>query len=334
MNKQYGYPVDKVEDLPAGRYADNVKLNMQELMESQTILKSMPVDILYVPSVLCNIDCIHCCQPVIGKKNHTYVDSKDLLNFYHRLGYLSVSNAFSGGEPLYLRQTYKILGEFPPEQKAASELILLTNVQLIKEKFPQITGFRKYTFEISIASYIRQTYEYIHRGSSYQKLIENLEFLLKCREQGLDVYAIQITVLMKSNFTELENIFNYTSKYKMDELWIFPVHSTYSRFRLLPSENIFQFPHLLGKIPDWQGILDRTSKKSRQSGNNITYNHIEYIRDGLPRSTKFSLFRSVGGAIVWLANALLLRLFTDSSQRRRLLSWRRKFQYMFPINII
>jgi hypothetical protein len=262
------------------------------------------------------------------------VDSKDLLNFYHRLGYLSVSNAFSGGEPLYLRQTYKILDEFPLEQKAASELILLSNAQLIKEKFSRITGFRKYTFEISIASYTKKTYEYIHRGSSYEKLVENLEFLLKCREQGLDIYTIQIMVLMKSNFAELENIFEYISKYKMDELWIFPVHSTYSRFRLLPDQNIFRFPHLLNKIPSWQDVLEKASQKSLVAGNRVTYHHIEFIRQGLPQSTKSSPFRAIGGAIIWLAGALFLRIFPESPQRRGLLSLRRKFQYIFPGNIV
>jgi len=330
INKRYGYPVDNVAALPPGRYADNVNLNMKELMESRTVLKSMPVDVLYVSSVLCNIDCIHCCQPVISKKSCTYVDSKDLLKFYHHLGYLAVCNGFSGGEPLYLRQTYKILDEFPSEQKAASELILLTNAQLIKEKLARITGFRKYTFEISIASYIKKTYEYIHRGASYQKLIENLEFLMKCRKQGLDIYAIQIMVLMKSNFTDLENIFDYTAKYKMDELWILPVQSTYSRFRLLPDENIFLLPHLLNKIPSWQDILERTSEKSLQIGNRVTYNHIEYIRKCLPGSTKSNLLRSIRESIIWLVNASILHIFPDSSARKRLLSLRRKLQYMFP----
>lgn len=309
INRRYGYPVDNAAALPPGIYADNVKLNISELNESRTVLKSMPVDVLYVSSVLCNIDCVHCCQPAISKKSHTYVDSKDLVNFYHRLGYLSVSNGFSGGEPLYLRQTYKILDEFPPEQKLASELILLTNAQMIKEKFGLISGFRKYTFEISIASYHKQTYEYIHRGASFEKLIENLEFLLKCREEGLDIYAVQIMVLMKSNFTELEKVFSYVAKYKLDELWIFPVQSTYSRFRLLPHENIFLLPYLLGKIPSWPAILESASRQSLAAGNRVTYNHIEYIRKCLPGTKKPSLADSIRAAIVWLAGAAFLRFF-------------------------
>src|SRR4030042_951887 len=78
INKNYGYPVDNIANLPPGRYADNVNMNIKELVELRTDLKSMPVDVLHVSSVLCNIDCIHCCQPAISKKNQTYVDSKDL----------------------------------------------------------------------------------------------------------------------------------------------------------------------------------------------------------------------------------------------------------------
>ena len=248
-------------------------------------LDSLPVSIVYIPSVLCNISCIHCFQPPIGKYNESYVEPKVLLNFYHTLGSRAIVNLFSGGESLYLRQTFQLIDAFSPEQKAVSEAIFQTNGLLIKDKFQSIQGFKNYRFTISIPSLRKETCEYIQKGISFEKLIENLEFLVKCKSEGMDISTTLHMILMKSNLVDLENIFEFAETYQFDEIWVTPVNEPSGKGVSLTSENIFKYPYLLEEIPGWKDILSRASEKAFKAGHKVTYDHLEYITDLLSFST-------------------------------------------------
>jgi organic radical activating enzyme len=318
--KRYAYPVNDLANMPEGSYKDNVKLNISEINNGDTILRSMPVSIYYTPSVLCNIDCIHCCQPEIGKNNHTYIDTKEILRFYNILGGLAVSNAISGGEPMYLKQTFRLIDEFSREQKAASELILFTNALLIKEKFQQITGFRKYDFEISIVSSRKETYERIHSGADFDKLIENLEFLVKCKAEGIDISVNRIMVLMKSNFDDLDNVFKFASTYKLDNTWIRAIDAAYHKYKMMPDENIFMLPYLLNGIPHWRDTLEKTSQAALSTNNHVAFNHLQYLQRNLSGNRLVNYYRSMLNWVRWFFTISILRIWREPVQRAKISS--------------
>ncbi|MDD5312469.1 MAG: radical SAM protein [Dehalococcoidia bacterium] len=310
--------------MPEGPYKENVQLNISEIKQSETRLKSLPISIYYTPSVLCNIDCIHCCQPKIGKNNYTYLDTEELIKFYRILGMKSVSHAISGGEPLYLKQVSRLISEFSPEQKAASELILFTNALLIKEKFDQIAGFRKYDFEISIASSNKEIYEYIHSGASYDMLIENLEFLIQRKAEGIDLSANRIMVLMKSNFNDLNNVFEFASRYKLDDTWIRAIDAAYHKYKIMPDENIFMLPYLLGGIPNWQDTMEKASQAAESSNNRVAYDHIQYLQKNVSGSRIVNLYRSIINWLRWFFTISILRLWREPVQRAKIASLRHR----------
>ena len=311
----------------------NARLNLDEFQKGKTVLNSMPVSIVYTPSVLCNIRCIHCFQPPIGKNNESYIESKVLLNFYHALGSQAIVSLFSGGEPLYLRQTFQLLGAFSPDQKAVSEAIFQTNGLLIKDKFQSIQGFKNYRFIISIASFRKETCEYIQKGTSFEKLIENLEFLVKCKSEGMDISMTLVMVLMKSNFIDLENIFEFAETYKFDEIWVTPVHECSGKGVSLVSENIFKYPYLLEEIPGWKDILAKAYQKALTTGYKLTYDHLEYIATLLPFSTsKVRRFLWMGQTVIgpmvyrflWIVKTAIERLlFLTGLNKQARPVWRR-----------
>ena len=274
--KKYEHPAKDVRDENHDALF-NARLNFSEFQQGKTILSSMPVSIVYIPSVLCNLACIHCFQPPIGKHNESYLESKVLLNFYHALGGKAIVNLFSGGEPFYLRQTIDLLNEFNPDQRAVSKAIIQTNGLLIKEKFQLFQGFKKYHFTISIPSFRKETCEYIQRGTTFEKLTENLEFLVKCKSEGMDISTTLHMILMKSNFIDLENIFDFAETCKFDEIWVTPTMEPSGKNTFLPGENIFQYPNLLKEIPGWKNILTKASERAFTSGYKVTYDHLEYI---------------------------------------------------------
>ena len=276
--QKFEHPAKDISDVFNGNNdtLSNARLNINEFQRGKTILKSMPVEIVYIPSVLCNISCMHCFQPSMGR-NKGYVESEILLNFYHALGSRAIVSLFSGGESLYLPQTFQLIDAFSLDQKSVSEAIFQTNGLLIKDKFQAIHGFKKYSFTISIPSIRAETSEYIQKGTTFKKLIENLEFLVKCKSEGMDISTTLYMVLMKTNFIDLENIFEFAKTYKFNDIWITPVHEPYGKDTSLISENIFLYPNLLEEIFEWKDILDKASQKALMAGYKQTYNHLEYI---------------------------------------------------------
>lgn len=323
MFRKYGHPVENMPDMSAPTF-DNAQLNIHEFQEGKAILKSMPVEIVYIPSVLCNLRCIHCFQPPVGKYNNTYIEPGSLLKFYHYLGSRAARNVFSGGEPLYLRQTYQLIGEFSPDHKAASEAVFQTNGMLIRNKFQSIAGFKKYGFRISISSFRKETYEHIQKGATFERLIENLEFLKRCKSEGMDISMTLIIVLMKSNFVDLASIFEFAETHKFDEVWVLPVQEAFGKGEVLQGENIFTLPYLLERIPSWRDILSKASSKAMTTGNRLTGYHLEYIQNQLSSSVVVNRYRSVWNLFVWLLRRTILRLLFSSAKTQRLVSvWRR-----------
>ncbi len=92
-------------------------------------------------------------------------------------------------------------------------------------------------------------------------------------------------VVMKSNFIDLETIFEFAETYKFHEIWVTPVHELYGRGVSLTSENIFKYPYLLEEIPGWKDILAKASQKALVAGYKLTYDHLEYIATLLSPST-------------------------------------------------
>jgi len=316
MFQHFPYPIQDMPAMPGDIYA-NVQLNIAEFTDGKTVLKSMPVEIQYVPSTLCNIHCIHCYQRPVRKDNNSYIKSKDLLNFYHRLGNRAAKNWFVGGEPLYIRQTFQLINEFSPEQRAASEAVFCTNGLLAKDKFQSIAGFRKYVFLISISSFRKETYEYIHHGASFEKLIENLEFLSQRKFEGMDISLIRQMVVMKSNFVDLMSISSAAKRYKFDEVWVKPVHGAYWKGDILKDENIFQLPHLLKNMPDWKDIIAKASQDVLDTDNKTTYNNLQYLNNQLSSSTVLSRLHSICNLFSWQLRVTIIKLMSLIPLNRR-----------------
>ena len=285
-------------------FYSNAELNLDEFSKGKTILKSMPVEITYVPSILCNINCIHCFQAPNRKKcDLSRIKPDALLKFYEYLGSKAVKNVFSGGEPLLMGEVQTLLDEISPEQKASSEGVFLTNGMLIRDRYELTKGFRKRNFIISIDAFEKKRYESIQRGANFEKLIDNLEFLNKRREEGNDITLTLVMVLMKSNFIDLENVFEFAKTYKFDEIWIPPVGNLENR--TFVSEGIFKLPCLLEKIPSWEKILEKASQKAKELGYESAHNHLEYIKGMLPSSAIVSYCRSIKNYLLWRIKTIM-----------------------------
>lgn len=266
-------------------------LNFQEYHEGKTYLVSKPVEIQYVPSTSCNLECIHCFQ----SKGSSSISANDLVNFHCSLGIEATKIWFSGGEPFCIPQTF-LLSDILDRPKV--EAIFCTNGLLAKKMFSRVEGFKKYTFLISIASFNKDRYEHIHRGASFVELLRCLDFLRRLKTAGIPLTITRQMVLMKSNFEDLENISETSKMYDIDEVWVKPVHKAYEKRNALRNENIFLFPSLLSVIPNWKDIIEYAASDSQVSV--LTHRNLLRIKSLLPNNaldsylqTGYNLVRSV-----------------------------------------
>lgn len=275
----------------------NAKKNYNEFCKAKSILESKPVEVVYIPASACNIKCIHCNQPLVDSY---HMQDELLSKFYHIFGNHALKHVFSGGESLFLPHVSHLNDEISLEHKASSQAVFQTNGMLIKDKFNSFRGFRKYGFTISITSTRKNVYEYFQKKAKFEKLLENLEFIKQLRSEGVDIYLILVMVVMKSNFSDLRNIFNFAEMYNFDEVWITPVSAPYSRRLLLQTENIFALPHLLEEIPSWRDILEEASYKALETGYKLAHYHLEYIKSRFSNSFIENRGRSIQNLQLWI----------------------------------
>jgi radical SAM protein with 4Fe4S-binding SPASM domain len=295
--KKYEYPIKNIPN-KNNSFCSNARFNFNEFCSGEVILKSKPVEIIYVPSILCNINCIHCFQAPNRKQGkYSCIKPGSLSKFYNYLGDKAIRNVFSGGEPFIIKEVQLLINKLNLEQK--EEGVFLTNGMLIKDKYELTNNFRKRSFIISIDAFEKNRYERIQKGASFDKLLDNLEFLNNQRAAGEDINLTLVMVLMKSNFIDLKNIFNFARKYKFDKVWIAPVGNlTNNSFT---KEDIFKLPYLLEKIPLWQELLDEGISQAKRFGYETAFNHLEYIKSRLLLSVARNRCRSINNYFLWVS---------------------------------
>ena len=304
--KKFDHPAKFIKNLynEKNSFFENAKLNLKEFNEGKVFLKSMPVEMTYVPSILCNINCIHCFQAPSRQKGEFCLLNPDaLIKFYNNFGARAIKNVFSGGESFLIKEVQKIIEKMSDEQKESSEVVMLTNAMLLKEKYDLIRGFRKKSFIISIDAFEQKRYEQIQQGANFGKLINALDFLNLKKQSRENIHMTLVMVLMKSNFIDLENVFDFAKTYKFDDIWIPPVGNLERRVFL--SESIFKLPDLLKQVPFWKKILNNAIQKAKKYGYQTTYYHLIYIKKLLPESFLKSYFRSMRSSFFWRLKKLI-----------------------------
>ncbi len=253
-------------------YVKNANININEFINGVPILNSLPLEIVYVPGVLCNIKCIHCFQP-----EKSEVKPESIINFYNQLGNKSIVNLVSGGDPFVMPQIKLLYATMTDLHRLSSEFFIQTNGLKIMSDFEKYKGFKSYHIKISINAYEKSVYERIHRGGNFEKIVKSMCYINEQRKFKRIKLSL-VMVLMRSNFYELKFLFDFAKKNDFDDVWITPVHGAYGRNDPLENENIFENPSLLNNIPDWLEILKQSIAESMISGYKNAFYNLLYIK--------------------------------------------------------
>lgn len=229
---------------------DNLDLNVQEIQDKKIVLQSYPQRMIVTLSTKCNSRCIMC--EVVKKQwdipNRVVDEIKFLLPYMNSINW-------QGGEVLVLDYFEKLFLESLNNKQLRQTIV--TNGMLLNDRWIDLLTEANIELTVSVDGLDKETYEKIRYGSKFDVLIKNLEKLNEVRNRKKSKLVLKMhTVVMRSNYKQVEDFIEFAKKYKFDVVYMMPIYGGQD----IP-ENIY--------IKDEKNILmdlaDRIEKVTEQS---------------------------------------------------------------------
>ncbi|MFA6914164.1 MAG: radical SAM protein, partial [Endomicrobiia bacterium] len=234
----------------------NILLNEYEISQGKVYLISKPRSLTISLTTKCNLKCKMCGYSV-NKKTQSELSDKycdDLIEVIPCLERLILQ----GGE-VFLYKRFNEIFKITCKEKVKLEIVtngLLLNKEIIKELVLNNT-----MITISIDGFTKDVYESIRIGAKFEKLIENLNCLYKTKKQFKTKFIMRLQmVVMKSNYQQINLIFDFAKKYGFDEIALLPVESGY----IERQENIFDIGFDENIIRELESNRYLFSKKAKE----------------------------------------------------------------------
>lgn len=176
---------------------ENEKKIFRHIKNGDLSLDSKPFDLSVVIDRVCNLRCIMC----------FIFDRLDIVvrdGFYRLVDETSASLRqvyFAGGEPFYSKRTLDFINVCI-QKDYRFRFGFVTNLTILKKEL--LKKIRLDSVVTSIDGVTKETYEKIRRGANWEKVMHNLNALIKLRGEHRDKFVIKVAfVVMVSNFREI-----------------------------------------------------------------------------------------------------------------------------------
>jgi len=186
-------------------FLDNKILNEYELASKKVILSSKPRSLLVKLSNFCNLRCIMCPQE---KNDIKHINKKIISLIIENLQYTE-KIIWQGGEPLIIPYFKDLLVNTSRYQHIHQ--IVITNFQEVNDEILDLLVKNNVHLIISIDGAIKETYERIRKGGSFDKLIKNIE---KINNLTGKIFLQINFVVMRENYSEMIDMVEFAHKYK------------------------------------------------------------------------------------------------------------------------
>ena len=131
-----------------------------------------------------------------------------------------------GGEVFLYKNFDKLLDEIYKNNVVVE---ILTNGLLLNEKNINKLVRMNAVLDFSIDSPIKETYEFIRKGASFEKLISNILLLNKIKEEMKSNAKFNINmVVMKRNYKEIPDMIKFAKKYNFQGLNLNPIFGNHN----------------------------------------------------------------------------------------------------------
>lgn len=140
-----------------------------------------------------------------------------------------------------------------------------TNGLLVKKMHQRHEDmFRKLdVLSISIDGASKKTYEHLRRGGSYDKIIENLEFIASVKYKYNFKFIIHF-VVQAENYEEMPAIIKLAEKYCADNVWLNKI-TNWNTFDNFEDKNVMSSSHK--KYNEYSAVLNTVKEKIKKYSN-------------------------------------------------------------------
>ncbi len=190
-----------------------------------TILPNGPRDIICAYDRSCNLSCPSCRTGIIVENANEHeilkiqsILENEVLKDAHCLKISGLGDPF--GSPLYRKWLQTLnKGKIP----SLKQIRIHTNAQLWTPKMwstipKEIQALVK-RVEISIDAARAETYSVNRRGGSFERLLENLEFISRLRKRGPIKHVKISMVVQNNNFVEMPDFIHLGKRYNFDNVY-------------------------------------------------------------------------------------------------------------------
>ncbi len=219
----------------------NIKLNLKEIDQNKTILKSTPRFIIIDPTNRCNCKCSIC------YRNFHEIEETDLSinDFYKMKSFLrnaieinlmGTGEAFLNKDFIKMARICKIYGSYT---------ILSSNGMLIKNNLEAVNFIDN--LKISFDGGTKETFEKIRVGAKFDRVIENIKIINSLKKKPVLHLDVRVS---KQNIGELPEIVKIAQNLDIKEVYFMPVYPMVESMRqiLLSNEDSRQFEQIRDQV--------------------------------------------------------------------------------------
>lgn len=183
-------------------FIENKELNEKEIETGKIRLASKPRMLMIVLTTRCNLKCIMCSRKnPSGDVTFPFAVIKQIRGLFPYLEAID----WQGGE-VFLVDYFK---ELFLEAASYSNIdqSIITNGLLIDEQWGEIFAKTRLNLTYSIDAVTKNTYEYIRKGASFERLLDSLKIINEVNKRCANPVNLHLNaVIMRSNYREL-NLF-------------------------------------------------------------------------------------------------------------------------------
>ncbi len=243
----------------------------------------------------CNLECIMCSykhSSVIAKKeniinNCVYNYNKSFVDQLEPYIVNLQKAKFYGGEPFLIAQYYDIW-DLIIRKNPKCEIVVQTNATVLNNRIKNLLELGNFKISISIDSLNKDNYELIRKGANFDKVINNVNFLIhysKTKKKRLNISICP----MQQNWKNIPDLVNFCNKNEillnfntvnfpvscsirnMDSKSIYEIIKYYKEYKFKTSnfvqkQNLKHFIGLINQLEKWH-----EGKRKKESSQGILY---------------------------------------------------------------
>ncbi|MBU1125364.1 MAG: tetratricopeptide repeat protein, partial [Candidatus Omnitrophica bacterium] len=239
---------------PGDLFFQDTILNEVEIMQKKTVIQSKVKRLWVTLTSRCNIKCRTCglWSTPWDIPRKTVDEVIALYPYLERLVWL-------GGE-VFLSEYFDEMFEKARVYPQLSQQVITNGVILTRRWIERILSAPNTELTFSVDGTTKEVYEYIRRGSNFEKLVTNIGIVNEVKKKVFSKTPLRLNaVIMKTNYQQLESFLEFAHEHGFCQVSVMALH-----FDEDPNENIL-YSHEDKKVLEYiTEAVPRMRKKARE----------------------------------------------------------------------